>query len=149
MSTGLLRLVYISTASAAIDRGSLDAILTNASAKNPADGITGVLCASRDHYLQVLEGPVRPVLSLYLRIMADPRHHDPTLLSISLVAGRLFDQWAMAYIDGRAHGALAREVLLAANDPETRGDRASAILRRFVAELKHASPSTADAAGAR
>ena len=146
MSDGLLRLVYTSTATSAIDQEALQKILAHSNARNSSDGVTGVLCAGQDHYLQVLEGSVRPVMSLYLRIMADPRHRDPTLLSISLVAERLFGHWAMAYIGSSAHSAFAQEVLLAERHVDARGDRAAAILRRFVAELKDRGLPAAGAA---
>jgi hypothetical protein len=145
MSDGLLRLVYVSTATSGVSDDGLRAILARASTRNAADGITGMLCAGRGHYLQVLEGSVRPVMALYLRISADARHRDPNLLSIALVSERLFGQWAMAYIDGSGDSALAHEVLLAERDIDARRDRAAAILRRFVEELKQSAASPLDA----
>jgi hypothetical protein len=136
MSEGLLRLVYVSTATAAMDEAARRSILDHATARNSSEGVTGVLCAGSSHCLQVLEGSVRPVMSLYLRIMADPRHRDPTLLSISLVAERLFGQWAMAYIESSAHSTFAHDMLLSDRFLDAKNDRAADILRRFVAELK-------------
>jgi len=136
MSEDFLRLVYVSKATSAIDQEVLQAILADSSARNASDGITGVLCAGRGHYLQVLEGSVRRVMSLYLRIMKDPRHGDSTLLSISLVAERLFEKWAMGYIEGSPHSVFPHEVLFAERNIDARNDRAAAILRRFVAVLK-------------
>ena len=108
MSARLVRLVYVSTATVPVDQEALQAILTDASTKNAGNGITGVLCASRDHYLQLLEGRAHQVLDRYLRIVTDPRHRDPTLLSISLTAERLFGQWSMAYVNGSAHAGHLR-----------------------------------------
>jgi hypothetical protein len=136
MSESLLRLVYVSKATSTVDQDALQAILSNSSARNAIDGITGVLCASRDHYLQVLEGSAHPVLARYLRIASDPRHRDATLLGISLVTERLFGQWSMAFVDGSAHAADLHEMLLEQRNLGTRSDRAAAILRRFLAELK-------------
>lgn len=146
MSASFVRLVYVSTATAPVDQEALQAILTDSSTRNASDGITGVLCASRDHYLQVLEGLAHQVLDRYLRITTDPRHRDPTLLSISLAAERLFGQWSMAYVNGSAHADDLREILLAQSDLGARSDRAAAILRRFLSELK--SRDVADAATA-
>lgn len=136
MSDSLLRVVYLSRAAQTIDEGTLQAILAGSVERNSRDGITGVLCAGRDHYLQVIEGCVGPVMTLYLRILADPRHCEPTLLSISLVDERLFGRWAMAHIEGPARSAFAQEIVLTETSLHQRSDRAVAILRRFVEELK-------------
>lgn len=146
MSDSLLRVVYLSRATQAIEEGALQAILAGSSERNSRDGITGVLCAGRDHYLQVIEGCVGPVMSLYLRILADQRHREPTLLSISLVGERLFGQWAMAHIDGSARNAFADEILLTETSLHQRSDRAAAILRRFVEELKEGAAPVAGTA---
>jgi hypothetical protein len=146
MSASLVRLVYVSTATAPVDQDALQAILTDASIRNAGNGITGVLCASRDHYLQLLEGLAHQVLDRYLRITTDTRHRDPTLLSISLAAERLFGQWSMAYVNGSAHAANLREILSAQSDLGVRGDRATAILRRFLSELKSSDLPNAVAA---
>jgi hypothetical protein len=146
MSDSLLRVVYLSRATHAIDEGALQAILAGSSERNSRDGITGVLCAGRDHYLQVIEGCVGPVMSLYLRIQADRRHRELTLLSISLVGERLFGQWAMAHIEGSARSDFAHEIVLTETSLHQRSDRAAAILRRFVEELKEGAAPVAGAA---
>lgn len=146
MADSLLRLVYVSTATSRIDEEVVHTILAKSSARNPGAGITGLLCAGSGHYMQVLEGTACSVMSLYLRIMADPSHRDPTLLSISLVAERLFGQWAMAHIEGSAHSAVLQEVLLVEQSANVGGDRAATILRRFVAALKDRSVPAAVAA---
>jgi hypothetical protein len=146
MSDSLLRVVYLSRATHAIDEGALQAILAGSSERNSRDGITGVLCAGRDHYLQVIEGCVGPVMSLYLRILADRRHRELTLLSISLVGERLFGQWAMAHIEGSARSDFAHEIVLTETSLHQRSDRAAAILRRFVEELKEGAAPVAGAA---
>jgi hypothetical protein len=94
----------------------------------------------------VIEGCVGPVMTLYLRILADPRHCEPTLLSISLVDERLFGQWAMAHIEGSARSAFAQEIVLTETSLHQRSDRAVAILRRFVEELKVGAASVAGTA---
>ncbi len=146
MSDSLLRLVYVSTATSTIDEEAVQTILAKSSARNPSAGITGLLCAGSGHYMQVLEGNACSVMSLYLRIMADPRHRDPTLLSISLVSERLFGQWSMAHIEGSADSAVLQEVLLVEQSANVGSDRAATILRRFVAALKDRSVPAAVAA---
>ena len=136
MSDSLVRLVYVSKATSTVDQDALEAILSHSNLRNGSEGITGILCASRDHYLQVLEGLAHPVLARYLRIAADSRHRDATLLGIWLVTERLFGQWSMAYVDGSAHAGDLHEMLLGQRDLGARSDRAAAILRRFLADLK-------------
>ena len=81
----LLRLVYLSTAASTNDASTTQAILKASSVHNPLSAITGVLCSARSHFLQALEGPDQEVLALYGRVVRDPRHHNPVLLSIELV----------------------------------------------------------------
>jgi hypothetical protein len=131
----LLRLVYVSAATSTIDRHEIEAILGPSAAHNATQCITGLLCAGGGHYLQALEGPAAPVMALYLRIVADPRHRDATLLSIGMVDERLFARWAMAHITAPASAA-AQEIVLAERELQRRGDRAAAILQRFLAALK-------------
>ncbi len=52
----------------------------------------------------------------------------------------------MAYVDGSAHAADLREILVAQRDVGAQGDRATAFLRRFLSELK--SREVPDAAAA-
>ena len=144
MADSLLRLVYISTATSKVDGEALNAILATSGERNRQSGITGMLCAGSEHYMQVLEGPADTVMKLYLRIMDDSRHRDLTLLSVALVAERLFAHWAMAHIEGSARSPVLHEILLGEHCAAPRNDRAAAILRRFVAALKDREVSAPD-----
>jgi Sensors of blue-light using FAD len=131
----LLRLVYLSTAASTNDLGTTQAILSTSSVHNPLSGITGVLCSSQSHFLQVLEGPDQEVLALYGRVAKDPRHHDPVLLSIELSAERLFAAWSMAYIEGyRPPGELYRTLLLRRHVDQGK-QQVAALMRSFISEL--------------
>ena len=57
--------------------------------------ITGVLIATRTHFLQALEGDYSSVNRTFFRITSDPRHEDLELVSFGPLEGRLFDDWVM------------------------------------------------------
>ncbi len=62
---------------------------------NTSLGVTGILVASRNEFLQVLEGPIESVNQVYNKIVCDTRHADITLLSYELAGGRIFEDWSM------------------------------------------------------
>jgi hypothetical protein len=97
----LVRLVYASRASRAIDEGFIMAICDVASSRNAAQGITGVLVTQQgqDVFLQVLEGSRADVNALYASIARDPRHRDVTLLSYEDIEQRRFASWRMGMVD--------------------------------------------------
>lgn len=95
----LVRLMYASRATTPGRTEDLQSILKQSRARNPAEGITGLLCRSDAVFLQVLEGGRAQVNRLYNRIAADPRHHDVTLLSYAEIGERDFAGWSMGQID--------------------------------------------------
>ena len=97
----LVRLMYASRATAALDQEEVHSILRQSRAHNPPLGVTGVLCvcpASRI-FLQVLEGGRSAVNALYHRIAADRRHTDVELLSYEEIVERRFAGWSMGQVD--------------------------------------------------
>ena len=95
----LVRLLYASRLADGSDAGVIDAILAQSRAKNPALGITGVLCHSGDVFMQVLEGGRGAVNGLYNTIVRDPRHRDVMLLSYEEIAERRFGGWTMGQVN--------------------------------------------------
>jgi len=77
----------------------LEAILAQSRSKNPALGITGVLCHGGGVFMQVLEGGRAPVNGLYNKIAGDKRHSDVTLLHYSEIAERRFGNWTMGQVN--------------------------------------------------
>lgn len=136
MQAHLLRLVYVSTATSAIDKQTMQDILDCASAKNALLGITGVLCGGARHYLQVLEGPELAVMQLYARVCSDPRHRDSVLLSIELIAERMFSEWSMGHIEGQMTTADVKAPLLALRRLEGGSQPVAMLLRAFLDRLK-------------
>jgi hypothetical protein len=103
----LVRLLYASRASGAINPDALSAILKKSRAHNPTVGVTGVLCFSGEIFMQVLEGGRSQVSALYNSITSDPRHHDVVLLSYEEIGERRFAGWTMGQVNlGRVNAAL-------------------------------------------
>jgi len=97
----LVRLMYASRASGAIDQEVLAAILRKSKAHNPTVGVTGalILCPASGVFLQVLEGGRAAVNALYNRIAADKRHQDVVLLSYEEIDERRFAVWSMGQVN--------------------------------------------------
>ncbi len=95
----LVRLLYASRASEALNPGAIDAILARSRDFNPAHGITGVLCYSGDLFIQVLEGGRAEVNQLYCDIVRDARHREVTLLDYAEIDARRFAAWTMGRVN--------------------------------------------------
>jgi hypothetical protein len=100
-SVQLSRLAYYSTnrlrSSGDALRADLNFILATAIRRNGEDGMTGGLVFNRSHFMQVLEGESTAVTRTFVRIAADPRHADVTLVEVKPVDERLFGRWSMGY----------------------------------------------------
>ncbi|QEL55318.1 BLUF domain-containing protein [Chromobacterium paludis] len=94
----LVRLIYCSRAQQPIEPALVDEILSAARKYNPPLGITGLLCYSKDAFVQVLEGSRVHVNRLYLKLARDTRHHSLMLLSFSEIEQRKFANWSMAEV---------------------------------------------------
>ncbi len=96
----LVRLLYASRATGGIDNESIEAILGQSRASNPAHGITGILCADvrSGVFMQTLEGGRTAINRLYANIVGDPRHTDVTLLDYAVIDERAFGAWHMGSI---------------------------------------------------
>jgi hypothetical protein len=97
MPLSLERLTYQSTATGSTaSLLNLAAILAESHRNNLQAGLTGVLAAHRDRYIQVIEGP-RPALDALLRrLEGDVRHKEIRILDRRPVATRRFADWTMA-----------------------------------------------------
>lgn len=94
---GLERLVYESTATGSTGSlTNLSVILAESQRNNARDGLTGVLAAHADRYIQVIEGPREALDSLLRRLEDDPRHRDVRLLDRAPATHRMFEGWTMA-----------------------------------------------------
>ncbi|MGJ3232004.1 MAG: BLUF domain-containing protein [Oceanicaulis sp.] len=92
----LSRLVYVSTASPALERDAFEAIRATAIARNAASGVTGLLIFNGANFMQLLEGPQDNVDAVFESIRRDPRHHGVVRLMAESAEARACPSWAMA-----------------------------------------------------
>jgi hypothetical protein len=95
----LVRLLYASKTSHAIDQIGLDQILQGCRRNNPTLGITGVLCYGNNVFLQLLEGGRAEVNQLYNTISRDPRHQEVQVLLFEEISERCFGGWTMGLVN--------------------------------------------------
>lgn len=95
----MIRLLYASRATVPLTHEAIESILADSRARNPALGITGILCWSGDIFMQVLEGGRDAVNRLYGDIMRDARHRDVTLLHFEEISERRFCGWTMGQVN--------------------------------------------------
>ena len=91
----MYRLIYKSRSDRAIDWNLVNKIISSSEEHNAKEGITGILLATRSHFLQVIEGDFVEINKVFLRIARDPRHEDVQLIGFDCVESRLFGGWAM------------------------------------------------------
>lgn len=95
----LVRCLYASRAAAAADPATLDDILAQSRRNNPKQGITGLLCVSKDVFIQLLEGGRDEVCELYNAIIRDGRHEHVRLLAYEEISQRQFGNWTMGQVN--------------------------------------------------
>lgn len=83
-------------------------ILETSRKNNQKQGITGVLCGSGKHFIQVLEGGEHELIRMYAKILDDARHRDCVLIGLMPIVQRMFDQWSMGYIQ-KSHEVIQLE----------------------------------------
>jgi hypothetical protein len=95
----IVRCVYASRAAFPLGSALIEDILEKSRARNPAQGITGILCYSGDIFLQVLEGGRDEVCELYNAIVRDKRHENVRMLVFEEIRERKFCNWTMGHVD--------------------------------------------------
>lgn len=95
----LLQIIYTSKATEPLDRQALREMVSGASRRNRALGVTGVLYCADGAYLQVLEGDEKAVLVLYADILRDQRHDDIHTVAIRPIHSRDFSNWSMGFLE--------------------------------------------------
>lgn len=95
----LIRLIYASRAAQPLSPEAIDSILAQSRSRNPALGVTGILCHSGELFLQALEGGREAVNQLYNEIVCDPRHLDVQLLHFEEITERRFAGWTMGHVN--------------------------------------------------
>ena len=95
----MYRLIYKSRSKTPIDWELVNSILESSQKGNTEIGISGVLLATKKHFLQIIEGSFEEVNKLYSSIVKDPRHDEVQLISFTCIENRIFESWAMHGID--------------------------------------------------
>jgi hypothetical protein len=91
----MYRIIYKSRSVEKLNWSLVKSITSVSEKQNEESGVTGVLLASRTHYLQALEGKFENVNSVFRRIARDDRHKDLSIIGFSLIDARLFGGWGM------------------------------------------------------
>ena len=91
----LSSIMYKSRSKDVADFDLVNSILASSTKNNSANGITGVLIATKTHFLQILEGELEALNATFQRISSDTRHDDIQLISFTEIEERKFSEWAM------------------------------------------------------
>ena len=103
----LVHCLYASHAAQPLTSSVLDSILEQSCKNNPRIGITGLLCFTKNIFVQIIEGGRDEVNELFLTIVRDNRHHDIRLLAFEEISQRQFGNWTMGQVDiGNINAAL-------------------------------------------
>ena len=132
----LVRCLYASRPVGPLSRPFLDGILQKSRSKNPAFGITGILCVSDNLFVQALEGGRDEVCELFNAIVRDQRHQQVRLLSYEEVSERRFGNWVMGQVNAAKlnPGLLLKYFKRAELDPfDCSGQATMALLLELVA----------------
>lgn len=132
----LVRCLYASRAKKPVDPSMFDEILEQSRRNNQGRGITGLLCVTRDIFVQVLEGGRDEVCELYNTIVRDARHQDVRLLVFEEIAERQFARWTMGQVnvDGVNPALLLKHSEKAELNPFTAPGRATLALLTELAK---------------
>lgn len=91
------RIVYLSSATDALDKALVEGILRISRRNNEEAGITGLLAYHDGCFFQVIEGTPAGVELVWGRIQRDTRHTGLLVLCDAEADQRAFPQWRMAY----------------------------------------------------
>jgi hypothetical protein len=95
----LVRCLYASRMSGQLSTQQIDLILEQSRRNNPRAGVTGILCYTKDVFIQVIEGGRDEVCKLFNGIVCDDRHLDVRILVYEEISERRFSNWAMGQVD--------------------------------------------------
>ena len=78
--------------------GQIDRLIANSARRNAEMGLSGVLIHVDGQFIQVLEGRIGVLETVFERICCDFRHANVRLVDLEPVDARLFADWGMACI---------------------------------------------------
>ena len=91
----LFRLIYKSTSTEKVDFELLSSLMASSEVHNKPLEVTGMLLATKNKFLQILEGERDSINIVYHNITKDKRHTNISLLSFDPIEDRFFKQWSM------------------------------------------------------
>jgi hypothetical protein len=99
MASGLIRIIYASTASFEFNEKDLVDLLTVARNENTKINVTGILLYTERSFFQILEGHTEAVNQLFAKIAKDKRHSNVVTIIKERIAIRSFPEWSMGFAD--------------------------------------------------
>jgi hypothetical protein len=126
------QLVYFSTATARQSGELIAQVLEVSRRRNEDEGITGLLIAGGNRYLQVLEGESVAVGAVMDRIERDERHSSMHILVDRALRKRYFANWTMAFFEEPKLGTYASFQTLADAMHATVDDRLKDRVAQFA-----------------
>ena len=90
-------IVYVSSATHLLSQKELEDLLCRARARNLTENVSGLLLYCDGNFMQYIEGPREPLLSIYQLICADNLHKGLIELLNEPIISREFAGWSMAY----------------------------------------------------
>ncbi|MEP7329037.1 MAG: BLUF domain-containing protein [Betaproteobacteria bacterium] len=91
-------MAYISQPRPDLPASAIPRIVTVARKNNARDGLNGVLVYTGADFAQVIEGPDASAVALWLRVAADARHQEISILVNETTDRPWFTDWRMGYI---------------------------------------------------
>ncbi|MBL8941908.1 MAG: BLUF domain-containing protein [Myxococcales bacterium] len=131
----LTRLKYVSRFARPMSPADVQAIVEAAQRHNATIGVTGMLLAFGEVFMQVIEGPTEAVRALFGRIVADPRHRDVILIRSQRVDRAIFAGWSMRLLELDAAARREAGPLLVLIDAASRGGGRDADLLRDIDDM--------------
>jgi hypothetical protein len=96
--SSLVQLTYVSGATIPFSDDEIGELLLDARRNNEANAITGILLFHAGSFLQVLEGPVEAVDTVFATISRDPRHSRILVLQRQAINHREFAEHPLEFL---------------------------------------------------
>lgn len=93
----LIHIVYVSFSSNQLSELELDQLLSEIRPKNLANGVTGLLLYNDEIFIQVIEGELNTIRTLYDILQKDKRHTNVVKILEERIDQRSFPNWSMGY----------------------------------------------------
>lgn len=97
MESSLYTICYVSTANATITSQNVHTVFEGIIDKNLERSITGILLFSQGNFMQIMEGELKELTSLYQSIKDDPRHHHLIEILSSPISNRIFENYQTGF----------------------------------------------------